>query len=353
MAPTTGAGTKPVILCVEDEPHLCGDIVDELIASGYDAVGAADGRDALGVLETLSPDLILCDISMPRLGGYELLDILRSKRPDLADVPFVFLTAFSQREEIISGKRAGADDYLVKPVDFDLMLASIESRLGQVQRITAKAHGEIAELQGVLPDFTAGDKSGLLQVLDILAFGVVLIGCNGVAFANRAARAVHEAGDGLVIDTTIHTGSSHLAGELRTLVGDACAAGETGADHLASLSVPRPSGRRDLLLIACGLPDAGTAEARAVVFISDPERRPAVPGAVLADLFELTPTETEVARALAVGRRTDQIAADLGVSQTTVAFHMRNLFQKTGTHRQADLIALVLTGLATIAPEGA
>ncbi len=129
------SGQKLTVLCVEDQCHLRQDIIDELSAAGYDAVGAADGREALDVLETIRPHLILCDISMPRLDGYGLLETVRGRHTHLADVPFVFLTALNQRDEIIHGKRAGADDYLVKPIDYDLLLATIEARLRQVSRI--------------------------------------------------------------------------------------------------------------------------------------------------------------------------------------------------------------------------
>ena len=106
-------------------------------------------------------------------------------------------------------------------------------------------------------------------------------------------------------------------------------------------------------MTVCSLPEpqvSVSSEKLAVVFISDPTRRPDVSNAVLSDLFGLTPTEAEVARALASGLRTDEIARDLAISATTVAFHLRNLFGKTGTHRQADLVALILTGLASISP---
>ncbi|WP_168201391.1 helix-turn-helix transcriptional regulator [Qingshengfaniella alkalisoli] len=66
------------------------------------------------------------------------------------------------------------------------------------------------------------------------------------------------------------------------------------------------------------------------------------------ELFGLTPAEARVAGALANGARTVDVAKDLGVSQTTIAFHMRNLFQKTGTNRQADLVALILAGAMMI-----
>ena len=65
--------------------------------------------------------------------------------------------------------------------------------------------------------------------------------------------------------------------------------------------------------------------------------------AALRQLFDLTPTEANVARLVAQGLRRDQVAARLGVSPNTVAFHLRNVFDKTGTRRQADLMALILS----------
>ncbi|MGM0561281.1 MAG: response regulator [Pseudomonadota bacterium] len=349
------AETQCTILCIEDEPYLRQDILDELTTAGYRAIGAEDGMEALAALENRRPDLILCDISLPQLDGYELLAHLRSKRPDLADVPFVFLTALNQREEVINGKRAGADDYLVKPIDYDLLLASIDARLQQVQRINSKLGQELDSLRTALAKANAGDHSGLHRILDLLAFGVVLIGAEGQLFTNQAARSLHEAHDGLRIAPELKTDTPQLNRQLRQQLEACRSAAREGREQVASLSVPRPSGRRDLLLIACALPAVageGRDDPLAVVFLSDPERRPDLPGSVLSELFELTPTEGEVARALAHGRRTDQIASELGVSQTTVAFHLRNLFEKTGTNRQADLIALVLTALATL-PQGA
>ena len=342
---------KPRILCVEDELHLRRDIVEELVTGGYDAIGAADGQEALALLESKRPSLILCDISMPRLGGYGLLEAVRHARPELADIPFIFLTAFDQREHVIRGKRAGADDYLVKPIDYDLMLATVEARLRQASRIDARSRRELTALREALADARSGIDDRTRQVLDILSFGIVLVCGTRIVFANRAAAAIHHDDDGLLIATTLHTGSHLVDKAIRSLLEEANLAARDGRDHLASLSIPRPSGRRDFLLTVCALPgDPGRTDedARAVVFISDPERRPAMPGQVLSGLFGLTPTEAEVARALAQGRRTDEIATSLGIAPTTVAFHLRNLFDKTGTHRQADLIVLLLTGLASV-----
>src|SRR5690606_3954180 len=112
----SGVGAAKTILCVEDEHRLRQDIVDELVIAGYDAMAAADGREALTLLDAQRPDLILCDISMPRLDGFGFLETIRQTRPDLDDVPVVFLTALGGRDHVINGRRAGADDYLVKPI---------------------------------------------------------------------------------------------------------------------------------------------------------------------------------------------------------------------------------------------
>lgn len=347
----SGGGTTKTILCVEDERRLRQDIIDELVIAGYNALGAADGREALTLLDARRPDLILCDISMPRLDGFGFLETMRDTRPDLADVPLVFLTALGGRDHIINGKRAGADDYLVKPIDFDLMLATIGARLGQIERIGRKVEEDVATLRDALSASPTGKSAGMERILDMLSFGVVLVSGSRVVFANRVARDIHEAGGGLMIGETVCAASSRLSGELAAIIEAACAAASEGQDHLASLCVPS-SGERDLLLTVCALPDAHDRDAgapQAVIFISDPSRRPKVSGTILSELFGLTPTEADVACALAHGRRTGEIATDLSISATTVAFHLGNLFEKTGTHRQADLIALILTALASIA----
>ncbi|RYG29115.1 MAG: response regulator, partial [Burkholderiales bacterium] len=124
-----------LILCVEDERRLRANVVEELRDAGYGVIEADDGQAALDLLVEHTPDLVLCDITMPRMGGYELLSAVRASQTAIANVPFVFLTALSDRLAVIEGKSAGADDFLTKPIDFDLMLATIRSRLDQVVRI--------------------------------------------------------------------------------------------------------------------------------------------------------------------------------------------------------------------------
>ncbi|MDD9727562.1 response regulator [Roseovarius sp. SK2] len=348
----TGVGSQGTILCVEDERHLRQDIVEELVAAGYKAIGAANGREALTILETVRPDLILCDISMPGIDGYGVLRYFREIRQDLANVPFVFLTALGGRDAIIDGKRMGADDYLVKPIDYDLMLATVEARLREVVRIDKR----FDQLRDALSDAGSGnpaDISRMVNVLDLLSFGVVLLSSNEVLHANRMAQDIHSSEDGISIDTTIHAASARITADIRARWKSACKAACENREELSSLSIPRQSGKQSFHLTLCALPGSHYRQeggVQTVAFIIDPLHRPAIPTGILSGLFDLTPTEAEVARALARGMRTDEIATELAIAPTTVAFHLRNLFDKTGTRRQADLIALLLTGLASISP---
>lgn len=350
-ASNVDSDTRPLLLCVEDEDDLRIDLVEELEEAGYRVLEASDGAQAMAQLTVVSPDLILCDVNMPVQNGYALLREVRETRPDLADVPFVFLTALAEASEVTDGKRAGADDYLVKPIDFELMLATIGARLRQVSRMRHKTTDEIGEIRRALADLQEQEIRSVfdstVRILDYVALGIVLLDRHGrVLFANRAARACADHEDGLVIGETIAASFPHPSRELKRVVSTTVKASMEDDDRVTCIAVPRPSGRRDLLVLACALIRQHTGDEGpvAAIFISDPERRPHVPENMLSRLFGLTPTEAQIALSLAEGKRLDEISASFGVSSTTTAFHMRNLFRKTNTNRQADLIALVLAG---------
>lgn len=126
---------KAHILIIEDEPGLRAEIVAELVAIGYEATAAENGRVAFGLLKTLLPDIIICDITLPHMTGYEILSEIRAKMPELDRVPFIFLTAHDSREHRLKGFRTGADDFLTKPVDFDILDATIKARISSARRI--------------------------------------------------------------------------------------------------------------------------------------------------------------------------------------------------------------------------
>ena len=113
------------ILCVEDEPQLRKLITMELEDAGYDVAEAAHGREAIDKILEQRPDLILSDVTMPQLDGYRVLETLWSDHPEYADVPFVLLSAMVDRAKTIGGVELKAENYLTKPIDFDLLLERV------------------------------------------------------------------------------------------------------------------------------------------------------------------------------------------------------------------------------------
>jgi len=126
--------TRKKILCIEDDRETAALIAEELIERGFDVSVAHDGREGLAAILRNMPDLVLSDISMPAMSGFEVLERLTSLEPRFSRMPFVFLTALTDRENELKGRQLGADDYVTKPIDFDLLVTIISARLAGVAR---------------------------------------------------------------------------------------------------------------------------------------------------------------------------------------------------------------------------
>jgi CRP-like cAMP-binding protein/CheY-like chemotaxis protein len=122
------------ILVIEDNEEVRENLEEILELAGYEVNQAANGK--LGVQQAIAspPDLIICDIMMPELDGFGVLNIL-SKRPATADIPFIFLTAKSEKTDFRRGMDLGADDYLTKPFYKDELLKVVETRLKKSERL--------------------------------------------------------------------------------------------------------------------------------------------------------------------------------------------------------------------------
>ncbi len=116
------------ILLIEDNPEVRENTSEILSLANYEVVVAENGRIGLELAQQEKPDLIICDIMMPELDGYGVLHIL-SKNELTAGIPFIFLTAKTERADIRKGMNMGADDYLTKPFDDTDLLNAIETRL--------------------------------------------------------------------------------------------------------------------------------------------------------------------------------------------------------------------------------
>ncbi len=122
------------ILVVDDEKLLRDLLAEELQDMDHSVIQAEDGNVALAIIKKTKPDLVISDINMPNMDGIELLQALHAEAPELAATPFIFLTAMGNREDIIVAKNLGVDDYLSKPLDFELLKATLQARLGAIKR---------------------------------------------------------------------------------------------------------------------------------------------------------------------------------------------------------------------------
>ena len=116
------------ILVIDDNLDIRENSIEILELSGYQVLGASDGQSGIDLAIREIPDIIICDIMMPLMDGYEVLQKLRN-HSKTAQIPFVFLTARSEKSDIRTGMDLGADDYLVKPFEDFELLEVVEIRL--------------------------------------------------------------------------------------------------------------------------------------------------------------------------------------------------------------------------------
>lgn len=126
---------KKKIALIEDNTEMRENIQEILELADYTVMTAENGKRGVELIKKEIPDLILCDIMMPELDGYGVLYMV-SKNPETATIPFIFLTAKSERDDFRKGMNLGADDYLTKPFDDTELLDAIEKRLQRIEQFS-------------------------------------------------------------------------------------------------------------------------------------------------------------------------------------------------------------------------
>lgn len=133
------------ILVIDDAEFILESTSTLLSFEGYEVVTASDGVEGVAAALEHLPDLILCDISMPNLDGYGVIEQLRQKK-ETSSTPFIFLTAFTEKQNMRMGMEKGADDFLVKPYTRDELLAAIESQWKKNQIVQDKIQSKVDEV---------------------------------------------------------------------------------------------------------------------------------------------------------------------------------------------------------------
>lgn len=122
------------LLLVDDDPNLVLLVKDYLELQGYEVTTADNGKEALKVLGEQIPDMIICDVMMPEMDGYALIEQVRQD-PRTSWIPVMFLSAKGQNQDRVKGLHIGADVYMVKPFEPEELVAQVESSLKQANRL--------------------------------------------------------------------------------------------------------------------------------------------------------------------------------------------------------------------------
>jgi two-component system, sensor histidine kinase and response regulator len=133
------------ILVVDDAEFILESASTLLRFEGYNVLTAADGEEGVEAAFTQKPDLILCDISMPKLDGYGVLDKIRAN-PATETIPFIFLTAFTEKSNMRAGMEKGADDFLIKPYTRDELISAIDAQWSKHSRIEKQVQEKVDEV---------------------------------------------------------------------------------------------------------------------------------------------------------------------------------------------------------------
>lgn len=159
------------ILVIDDDLATQALTVKALETRGFSTLRADDGLEGLETAKKHLPDLIICDVQMPRLNGYETLAALRQD-PITATIPFIFLTGLTDRKELRQGMGLGADDYLTKPFSANELMQAVRTRLEKQAAVERRSEKKLEDLRGnidlALPHELLTPLNGILGLASIL-----------------------------------------------------------------------------------------------------------------------------------------------------------------------------------------
>ncbi len=163
--------TGELILVIEDFDLLREGMREVLLQAGYNVIAARDGMEALEQMNSLIPELIISDITMPRMDGFEFFKTVRT-RPEWVTIPFIFLSARQSSQDVTTGRNLGADDYLTKPIHWDELITTVQARLGrfhqtQMARVQQAYLDSLITLANAIEKRSPGSHNHIQRVADL------------------------------------------------------------------------------------------------------------------------------------------------------------------------------------------
>ncbi|MFD1794955.1 DNA-binding response regulator [Paracoccus aurantiacus] len=320
-----------IIICTADTA-LRADLGDMLDQNGFTVVWARDSDHAMFLMGDLRFAAMVCDQALPDHDGIAFLQQIRRERPDLGEMPIIVLSEFAEPSDMVAGRLAGADDYLVKPVDHPMLVASLEVQIRQAARV------RLAVLEKESAEGRSPRLNAAFDLMDRLSFGIELFDAQGhEIFCNRAARGLPRTNADTIRGWVArHVGQANRAESSEMLPGPGVL-----DFRMIPTGVSHSNTTQHLFVVILALTDPGEPETvfAATTFAS--AHWGYLGGELVAEAIGLTPTESRLAAFLAEGMRLDEIGEMMSIARPTVNYHLRNIYQKSGASRQSDVINLL------------
>jgi len=163
------ADYKPKILCVEDEVDIRENISEILRDENFEVAEAENGKEGFQKFLTFKPDLVISDIMMPELDGYGFLKMVRESKDKNNSVPFIFLSALGQKDNIIKGVELSANDYLIKPIDFDILIAKSKEKTANSIKIKQAHQTGISNMRSQIATLLPSETFSFIETIIQLA----------------------------------------------------------------------------------------------------------------------------------------------------------------------------------------
>lgn len=341
----------PTIALIDDDPGVTDGLRRGLrgIRASWEFRTFNDPGAFLDVYERTPIDVIVSDMRMPQLSGLELI----AKAQELRPVPCIILTGSPDlTSSLYAINEISVFRYYTKPCDLELLVGGISAAISDASLKASMNDCPSTDLGQSL----AGQLG--LAALDRLALGIAAVDMNGyVRFSNQSAAAIFNTNDSLTLNSMgqCRASTADETAALLKAINDETLGPELVDDRPNVLAVARPSMARPYsvfiapLSVGCGvfpLPHL------AALFISDPEQIPLPVAEQIMKLYGLSRSQALIVQSLASGIRLEEAAGLAGITLSTARTYLKQIFSKTDTSRQSDLVKLVFTAPRLITDQG-
>lgn len=298
-------------------------------------------REALTRFRLKPFDVVVTDLAMPDLNGIELVVKMREIEPKTA---FIMLTGTADLPQAVEAiNKAQVFRFFTKPCATLLLVEGINAALAAQHQNHASKSVKANAIYPI-PDFTAGIG---MAALNRVSFAVFVLNqhCR-VLLSNRTGGELLSQRDGLMMgpNGVLRANTVAETDQLHRLIKSVLAH-EANDDDSSGLSILRSSSQKPINLVIGSAPTIEPTQdgPLVVVFASDPEQLPLPKADSIGKLFNLTPSESRLTHALIQGLKMDEAALKCGITTSTARTYLKQIFMKTGTNRQPELVKLILT----------